>query len=270
MTKLAAVVISALAALGFSASVGTFAQAAAPAAPQEQSETVRSATLLTLHGKITEVNKAKKQLTLEAPNGRRVIVTVENPYNLEAVHVGDPVVVRYYEVVTRPRSLEYFRDEVIVPILRLFVAARLLPVRELYLLPLHILVLNKAQQMRNTVEARSPFVVGVDDVPWSIRGIGSQQHLIASTRIVIPLPMRFQVHRTEFPNLATIGDSRLKAPGLLVLADFKPIFDKRDAGVDDRPLPNRAELQESGRFFLRAESHHALYAGAIVTNCDRR
>ena len=100
MTKLAAVVISALAALGFWASVGTFAQAAAPAAPQEQSETVRSATLLTLHGKITEVNKAKKQLTLEAPNGRRVILTVENPYNLKAVHVGDSVVVRYYEMVT--------------------------------------------------------------------------------------------------------------------------------------------------------------------------
>lgn len=97
--RLAAALFAAIAAFGLGISVRTFAQSAESAASPEKSESVRSATVLTLHGKIAAVNKAGKQVTLEA-NGRKVILAVENPYNLEAVNVGDPVVVRYYEVVT--------------------------------------------------------------------------------------------------------------------------------------------------------------------------
>ena len=60
---------------------------------------VTTATVLTIHGKIAAVDKVQKQVTLEA-NGKRVTFTVENPYNLKAAKVGDPVVVHYYEVVT--------------------------------------------------------------------------------------------------------------------------------------------------------------------------
>jgi len=100
VTRLAAVLVAAIAAFGLGTSVCAFAQSAESAASPEKSESVRSATVLTLHGKIAAVNKAGKQVTLEAANGRKFILAVENPYNLEAVHVGDPVVVRYYEVVT--------------------------------------------------------------------------------------------------------------------------------------------------------------------------
>jgi len=60
---------------------------------------VTSATVLTIHGKIAGVDEAQKQVTLEA-NGKKVTFTVENPYNLKAAKVGDPVVVHYYEIVT--------------------------------------------------------------------------------------------------------------------------------------------------------------------------
>jgi hypothetical protein len=60
---------------------------------------VTSETVLTIHGKIAAVDEAQKQVTLEA-NGKRVTFTVENPYNLKAAKVGDPVVVHYYEIVS--------------------------------------------------------------------------------------------------------------------------------------------------------------------------
>ncbi len=60
---------------------------------------VTTATVLTIHGKIAAVDVAQKQVTLEA-NGKRVTFTVENPYNLKAAKVGDPVVMHYYEIVT--------------------------------------------------------------------------------------------------------------------------------------------------------------------------
>ena len=55
---------------------------------------------MTAHGKIVEVNKAKKLVTIEGTGGRRLYLKVENPYNLDAAKVGEPVVAHFYEVVT--------------------------------------------------------------------------------------------------------------------------------------------------------------------------
>ena len=63
-------------------------------------EAVRSVTVITVHGKIAEVDKAKKQVVLEGPEGQKVTLRVNNPYNLNAAKVGEPVVTRFYEVVT--------------------------------------------------------------------------------------------------------------------------------------------------------------------------
>ena len=70
------------------------------ASPSGSVEAVRSITVITVHGKIAEVDKAKKQVVLEGPEGRKVTLAVSNPYNLNAVKVGEPVVTRFYEVVT--------------------------------------------------------------------------------------------------------------------------------------------------------------------------
>jgi hypothetical protein len=60
---------------------------------------VRAATVLTIHGKVSAVEKAKSLVTLDV-NGRTVTLKVDNPVNLEAAKVGTPVVVRYYEIVS--------------------------------------------------------------------------------------------------------------------------------------------------------------------------
>jgi hypothetical protein len=69
-------------------------------APPASPEAVHSITVITVHGKIAEINKAKKEVVLEVREGEKVALKVDNPHNLEAVKVGDPIVTRYYEVVT--------------------------------------------------------------------------------------------------------------------------------------------------------------------------
>ena len=59
-----------------------------------------SATVVNFRGKIVEVDAAKRLVTLEGPEGRRVTFTVQNPDNLKAAKVGQPFAARYYDVVT--------------------------------------------------------------------------------------------------------------------------------------------------------------------------
>ena len=64
------------------------------------SGSVRSATVVTVHGKIIKVDKARKLVTIEGPEGRKATILVENPRNLDAAKVGDSVVVRFFEIVS--------------------------------------------------------------------------------------------------------------------------------------------------------------------------
>jgi hypothetical protein len=101
MIKRRPVLITLILALGLGLSYSAARSAeAAGMAPEAKPEGVRSATVLTVHGKIVEVNKAKKLVTVEGPAGRKVTLRVNNPYNLAAAKVGEPVVARFYEVVT--------------------------------------------------------------------------------------------------------------------------------------------------------------------------
>jgi hypothetical protein len=59
-----------------------------------------SATVITIHGKIVSVDRAKKLVTLAGPGGKNVSLHVRNPYNLAAAKPGDPFVVKFYEIVT--------------------------------------------------------------------------------------------------------------------------------------------------------------------------
>ena len=88
--------------LGLGLRVPASAQGAKPenAPSAAQAEGVSSATQVTLHGKIVDVDKAQKLVTLEGPQGRKVALRVDNPANLAAAKVGEPVVVRFYEVAS--------------------------------------------------------------------------------------------------------------------------------------------------------------------------
>jgi hypothetical protein len=74
--------------------------AAAPAPSHEHLAGIGSATVVTIHGKIVAVDRAKKLVTLEGPSGKKVTLEVKNPYNLEAAKPGEPFVARFYEIVT--------------------------------------------------------------------------------------------------------------------------------------------------------------------------
>ena len=77
------------------------AQATAPApASTGDAESLRAATVLTIHGKVTAVDKAEKLVTVQVPSGEKYTLKVDNPVNLDAASVGTGVVVRYYEAVT--------------------------------------------------------------------------------------------------------------------------------------------------------------------------
>ena len=88
--------------LGFSLSPAmplALAETTAPA-PAGDTEGIRAASVLTIHGTVTAVDKAAKLLTIQVPNGQKFTLKVENPYNLDAANVGAGVVVRYYEAVS--------------------------------------------------------------------------------------------------------------------------------------------------------------------------
>jgi hypothetical protein len=85
--------------LGVAMATDALAQAGGPEGGANKEESVRSVTVLTIHGKVAAVNESKKLVTLEA-NGKKVTFRVENPYNLKTAKTGEPVVVRYFEVVS--------------------------------------------------------------------------------------------------------------------------------------------------------------------------
>ena len=94
MIKRKLLLFAALLALGLGLNQSAAAQSG------EAAVTSTSYTAVTAHGKIVEVNKAEKLVTIEGTGGRRLYLKVENPYNLEAAKVGEPVVAHFYEVVT--------------------------------------------------------------------------------------------------------------------------------------------------------------------------
>jgi hypothetical protein len=61
---------------------------------------IGSATVITIHGKIVSVDRAKKLVTLAGPGGKEITLHVRNEYNLAAANPGDPFVAKFYEIVT--------------------------------------------------------------------------------------------------------------------------------------------------------------------------
>jgi hypothetical protein len=72
---------------------------ATASASASDAESLRAATVLTIHGTVTGVDKAGKLVTVQVPSGQYTL-KVDNPVNLDAASVGTGVVVRYYEAVT--------------------------------------------------------------------------------------------------------------------------------------------------------------------------
>ena len=86
---------------GFAMSLAIRVAMAETTAPVSAGDTegVRAATVLTIHGTVTAVDKAEKLVTIQVPDGRKYTLKVDNPYNLDSANVGAGVIVHYYEVV---------------------------------------------------------------------------------------------------------------------------------------------------------------------------
>src|SRR5262245_33017303 len=138
------------------------------------------------------------------------------------------------------------------------------PLRQLDLRRRHFLVWDRAQDMRDAVEARPPLVVGAHDMPRRVLAVGRLQHHIAGLRIGVPAPERFDVHRAQFPLPQRIVDARLEPALLLLLADLQPHLDQDDATVDDIFFHLRAQVEKTAMLGLAAKAHDVFDAGAVV------
>jgi hypothetical protein len=90
----------------------------------------------------------------------------------------------------------------------------------------HLLVRNETEKVGNAIEAGPPLVVGADDVPRRVRGVGRVEHLVAGAGVRIPPRVRLDVHRAQFPLAERILNAGLEPPPLLLLAYFQPELDE--------------------------------------------
>src|SRR5262249_13732862 len=144
------------------------------------------------------------------------------------------------------------------------VGALVFALEQLYFLPLHLLVGNEAQKVRDTVEPRPLLVVRTQDVPGRSLGIGGLKHHVARVGIVIPAAARWQVRRTKLPLPQRIRDPRFKTALLFRVAYFQPILDELDALLDKHFFDLRAKFEEAAVLLFGAKSHDILHPGAVV------
>src|SRR5664279_431122 len=85
--------------------------------------------------------------------------------------------------------------------LRLFVAVRLLPRRQLRSLIRNLLVRNAAQNVGNAVQPCPFLIVRMYDVPRCLRNVRGRQHGVPRPRVVVPSAVRLQIHWAQLPAL---------------------------------------------------------------------
>src|SRR5262249_6073333 len=131
-------------------------------------------------------------------------------------------------------------------------------VGELSLLLRHPFVGNEAEEMADTVEARSPFIVGADDAPGCEVCVGCREHSVARSRVFEPLTSRAQICRAKLPLAQRILDAGQETALLLLLTNLQPVFDHPNAAIDNEQLELRADLEKAPVLLVCAEAHHVL------------
>src|SRR5438045_3938065 len=76
--------------------------------------------------------------------------------------------------------------------------------------------------------------------------------------------MRFQVHRTKFPALGMILNTREEALVLFLFRYFKPVLQQNDALADQKALEDGTVPEKFPVLFLRTKAHHELNTGAVI------
>src|SRR5947208_2305818 len=129
------------------------------------------------------------------------------------------------------RVSEHLRDDS-EGVIGILVIAAVLAFRQLHLCARQFLVWDFAQDMSEYVQSRPPLIVGMDHIPRRPRGVGSEEHLVACPRVIVPAGIGFEIHVGQLPDLAPVIDARLEPSRLLFGADLQPILQENYARVD--------------------------------------
>src|SRR5882672_9677080 len=100
------------------------------------------------------------------------------------------------------------------------IAAFVRSLRQLDLVTRDLLVRNRLEDMRDDVQPGAPLVVGADQTPGRVLGVGRIEHQIARPRVIVPAAERLGVHRAQLPLPQWILDARLEAGFLLAHPDL--------------------------------------------------
>jgi hypothetical protein len=118
--------------------------------------------------------------------------------------------------------------------------------------------------MQHAVQARALLVVGLDDRPGRIRGVGVEEHRLLRLGVVVPLVEAGAVDGAQLPLFQRVALAAGEAAALFLLRDREPVLVELDARAHEHALEIRRLAHELEVFVGLAEAHHPLHAGAVV------
>src|SRR5215472_7834064 len=128
----------------------------------------------------------------------------------------------------------------------------------------HVGRLHPREHVADDVEARLVLVVGAHHHPRRLARVAAQEHLVAGTAVVAPVPLCRLVHRAQLPLLERVAAPLPEPPRLLGAADVEVVLEEVDARAHQHLLEARDRLEEGLVLGARAELHDVLDAGAVV------
>src|SRR5262249_24060918 len=127
-----------------------------------------------------------------------------------------------------------------------------------------LLIGDPGEQMVDAVKTCAFLGHPLDDPPRGLRNMRSLQHCLLGFRVLLPAPARFQIHRTELPLLDRVMDSHQEPEMLFLVRCGHTVLDQNDPGTDVHALEVRYRAEKLFDILLRAETHNALDADAVV------
>src|SRR6516225_11545956 len=98
--------------------------------------------------------------------------------------------------------------------------------------------------MADAVEACMPLRIRADDVPGRPGRVRGIKHLVAGTRVLVPLTAGFEVSRAQLPLPQRILDAGLEAPRLLRLIHLEPVLDQQNSVPNHDFFERRTKCEE--------------------------
>ena len=97
-------------------------------------------------------------------------------------------------------------------------------------------IVQLVQEVADTVQTCTFFVVGADDDPRRVAGVGVEEHGVFGFGVVVPTVERLDVHRGEFPVFQRVVAAGDEAAQLFFAGYGEPEFEEVDAAGDELSL----------------------------------